>query len=493
MNHISKLLLASAIICATISCSNNERIAILEKEYETSSTAIVADKVSVKDTMEKDPAPLKSKRVLACDVLPILKNHIDKRNVQSTKDYTLNTIYKNGNPMLHIVNYKKGGWAIIAGNKRNSQQILATNENGYFDPSNITNSNVAFWFDTQLAIMETIEFENPYVTNNDTMAINSIPPFNDEYVWVRLPLEPQVTTSLYSELGHLLTTKWGQGYPWNYNCPTIDGLKAPTGCVAVAVAQLLYYFHFNFDTPRGLYHSIIPTYTQQADYYTSSVTRMDYQPNSDRWQQMATSYSYRNPSTDYVGDLMIDIGSRIGMQYRQKSSGAIFDNYKDVFSLYGLFSDAVDYNPNKVISTLKTHKPVLISSKRIKAKQTQTDDDTEYEGHAWVIDGYKCYRTETDNAYKWVIMPPDSLSFYNNINYDYVLTDEEKRWRYPNVYEGLVEHNYTTQYQYYLKMNWGYDGSYDNNDYDTGSYSWVTDGKPYNTMTKMIYDFKPVY
>lgn len=56
-------------------------------------------------------------------------------------------------------------------------------------------------------------------------------------------------------------------------------------------------------------------------------------------------------------------------------------------------------------------------------------------GHAWVIDGYKCYCTTTDRPYKWVIMPPDSLSFYNNINYDYVLTVEEKEWRYPDVYE----------------------------------------------------------
>lgn len=40
-------------------------------------------------------------------------------------------------------------------------------------------------------------------------------------------------------------------------------------------------------------------------------------------------------------------------------------------------------------------------------------------------------------------------------------------------------------------MNWGYEGSYDNKDYGTGSYSWITDGNPYCLMTKMIYDFKP--
>lgn len=68
-----------------------------------------------------------------------------------------------------------------------------------------------------------------------------------------------------------------------------------------------------------------------------------------------------------------------------------------------------------------------------------------------MIDGYKRYCTITDRPYKWVIMPPDSLSFYNNINYDYVLTVEEKEWRFPDVYENQIDHSYSYRYDYYLK------------------------------------------
>ncbi len=45
--------------------------------------------------------------------------------------------------------------------------------------------------------------------------------------------------------------------------------------------------------------------------------------------------------------------------------------------------------------------------------------------------------------------------------------------------------------EYYLKMNWGYGGSYDNNNYDLGTYSWITDANPFTYYPKMIYGFKP--
>lgn len=427
--------------------------------------------------------------------LPFFKNQLVRKETRGSERYTLNTIQKNGNPMLHIVNYDDGGWAIIAGNQREENQILAMSDVGHFDPDNITNSNVAFWFAMQLEQMETVEFEDDVMADmngNSNVSVNSIPPFDDEYVWVRLPLEPIETTTL-KEVGPLLTTKWGQGYPWNYNCPYFpeSGKRAPTGCPAVAVAQLLYYYHFHLGVPSGLYHSIVPTYNDHSDYYTLNVTRSDYHVNSNRWEEMAKTYRSRCASTDYVGDLMIDIGERVGITYSEDGSGAAFDDYKNVFSLYGLSSSAIDYNSDKLISSLNDNKPVLISSRREKLKSAQSKAKTDTEGHAWVIDGYKCYRTTTDRPYKWVIMPPDSLSFYNNINYDYVLTVEEKEWRYPDVYENQIDHSYSYRYDYYLKMNWGYNGLYDNNDYNIGSYSWITDGNPYCEKTKMIYDFKP--
>lgn len=494
MNHIFKLFIS--LTCACVASCTKDSFELAQRGQDDVSYALgTENQVATKSAVMDGVSTVKSRKVMASDVQSILKNKFDRKKTRGSERYSLNTIQKNGNPMLHIVNYDEGGWAIITGNRREENQILAMSDVGHFDPDNITNSNVAFWFAMQLEQMEAVEFEEDVMADmngNSNVSVNSIPPFDDEYVWVRLPLEPIETTTL-KEVGPLLTTKWGQGYPWNYNCPYFakSGKWAPTGCPAVAVAQLLYYYHFHLGVPSGLYHSIVPTYNNHDDYYTLSVTRSDYHANSNRWEEMAKTYRSRCASTDYVGDLMIDIGERVGITYSENGSGAAFDDYKNVFSLYGLSSSAIDYNSDKLISSLNDNKPVLISSRREKLKAVQSERKKDTEGHSWVIDGYKRYCTITDRPYKWVIMPPDSLSFYNNINYDYVLTVEEKEWRYPDVYENQIDHSYSYRYDYYLKMNWGYNGLYDNNDYDIGSYSWITDGNPFCEKTKMIYDFKP--
>ena len=48
----------------------------------------------------------------------------------------------------------------------------------------------------------------------------------------------------------LLTTEWGQGEPFNLLCPTLDGKKTPSGCVATAMSQILYYFKYP-ETGKG--------------------------------------------------------------------------------------------------------------------------------------------------------------------------------------------------------------------------------------------------
>ncbi|HBN01306.1 MAG TPA: hypothetical protein DD383_01530 [Rikenellaceae bacterium] len=485
MNNIIKLFIALACVCV-VSCAKDSFELAQSGPEDGSSVLDDENQVATKNAITDVTSTVKSRKVLASDVPTIIKNQLGINEARSSSHYSLNTIQKNGNPMLHIVNYDEGGWAIIAGNEREENQILAMSDVGHFDPDNITNSNVAFWFAMQLEQMEAVEFEDDLVANmngNSDVSVNSIPPFDDEYVWVRLPLEPIVTTTI-EEVGPLLTTKWGQGYPWNYNCPYFpeSGKRAPTGCVAVAVAQLLYYYHFLLGIPSGLYHSIVPSYTKHGNYYTSSVTRSDYQANSSRWEEMAKTYRSRCLSTDYVGDFMIDIGERVDMTYEEDGSSATDQKAKDAFFAYGLYCSLEDYSPSKVISSLNKRKPVYIGAKY----------NTRKAGHSWVIDGYKCYSKKTDTPYKWVTMPPDSLQFYDNLNYDYVLNLMDKERFYPDVYEGQIDHYYNYHDTYYLKMNWGGNGAYDDgSDYTTNPDSWVAGAYTFNSKAKIIHDFKP--
>ena len=81
------------------------------------------------------------------------------------------------------------------------------------------------------------------------------------------------------------------------------------------------------------------------------------------------------------------------------------------------------------------------------------------ESHAWLIDGYRKQVTITDHQFKWVTMPPDSLQYHNNINYNYVFTETEMQQFYPEIEENQIIHEYsysTPVYQY--RMNWGWGG-----------------------------------
>ena len=53
--------------------------------------------------------------------------------------------------------------------------------------------------------------------------------------------EARGTAAAYEAVSPLLTTKWGQGYPYNGLCPDYGNDRAAAGCVAVAMAQIMNY------------------------------------------------------------------------------------------------------------------------------------------------------------------------------------------------------------------------------------------------------------
>lgn len=44
------------------------------------------------------------------------------------------------------------------------------------------------------------------------------------------------------KVGPRLTTEWDQDEPWNRLSPMVDGVRAPAGCVPVAIAQVVNYY-----------------------------------------------------------------------------------------------------------------------------------------------------------------------------------------------------------------------------------------------------------
>ncbi len=77
----------------------------------------------------------------------------------------------------------------------------------------------------------------------------------------------------------LLSTEWGQGVPYNNLCPAIDGTKCLTGCVATALAQVLYYYRFPL---QGL--------GNHSYQYNSNKYEFDFENSIFEWGNMRDNY-----------------------------------------------------------------------------------------------------------------------------------------------------------------------------------------------------------
>lgn len=111
----------------------------------------------------------------------------------------------------------KGGFVIVAGDDQ-MPEILGYSEKGHFDLSNAPD-NVKWLMDYYAEIAKSLK-------NGNNNHISRRAPTNRE------------------EVSPFVKTTWNQTDPYNLHCPTISETHTVTGCVAVAVAQVVNYFQW---------------------------------------------------------------------------------------------------------------------------------------------------------------------------------------------------------------------------------------------------------
>ena len=183
----------------------------------------------------------------------------------------------------------------------------------------------------------------------------------------------------------LLTCHWGQGYPYNMFCP-IDpttGQQCVTGCVATAMAQVMYYHR-----ARSAYET---TYEIPA-YATSTLgINVDAIPAGSfiDWDNMIDSYddSYPIEVEQAVANLMKYCGAAVKMDYTSAASAAAVVNIDIAFLLHFHYSSKTrslyrsSYSSENwedlIYSELNESRPVCYGG-----------DAPDQGGHEFVCDGY---------------------------------------------------------------------------------------------------------
>lgn len=192
---------------------------------------------------------------------------------------------------------------------------------------------------------------------------------------------PKSTTAV----SPLISTSWDQGSPYNAQCPGVSYNRAPTGCVATALAQVMKYWSYPSKGMRS--HS----YT--CSYYSQTLSA-DFGSTTYNWSGMPNSVTSSNTS---VATLMFHLGVATEMEYTPSGSGAQMLAYwaydsdysaetalKKYFgyssTLHGERKDL--YSDADWISMLKAE---LNAGRPIPYSGVDQSDNV---GHAFVCDGY---------------------------------------------------------------------------------------------------------
>lgn len=186
----------------------------------------------------------------------------------------------------------------------------------------------------------------------------------------------------------LLTCQWNQTYPYNMYCPLdTNGRRCITGCVATAMAQVLYYHRDR---------SVSRTTHEMASYVTGRGVSVDAVPAQSfiDWDNMVDSYKASQPTTDEqkaaVANLMKYCGTAVQMDYTSSSSSAYTPSAAYAMVAFFNYSSRTNYLnrdnsgmsdddwENLVYTELSHSRPVLYGGW----------SDKNNSAHAFVCDGY---------------------------------------------------------------------------------------------------------
>ena len=256
-------------------------------------------------------------------------------------------------------NPEQPGWVIVAGDDR-ARTILAYGDEGYFDAEEVPEC-VQDWLGDYAEQLEHL---------NTAQNLSQ-------------PSSPLSTVSAGNKvrIAPLLSCNWAQGLPFNQQCATYTSSGTtnycPAGCVAIAMAQILYYYK------SGSECQSIPAYTSSTlSSYMAELpaTTFNYDIMND-WYDKAENTSAGAQET---ARLVRYCAQSVKMNFGQSSSSATSQRNAFVY-YFGFDKDAqqlarTDYSSAEwediVYNELANGRPVFISARKTGG------------GHAFVCDGY---------------------------------------------------------------------------------------------------------
>ena len=240
-------------------------------------------------------------------------------------------------------------------------------------------------------------------------------------------VEPQFTATTVVE--PLLPCTWSQGTPYYDQCPVYHGEHCATGCIATAMAQVMYYWKFPDTLPE------LPAYTTIINkIYVPALsgTTLD-------WDNMLDGYAYQNYTPaqgEAVATLMRYCGQGSTMEYGTDGSGSGAWNQLVAMQVFGYNLSAQslhrdDYGADEwnalMLEDLTEGIPILY---------TGYGDEG---GHAYVVDGFDGSMYHINWGWEGSGNGYFALDAFIVGHWDFSFAQQMQHRLYPEVYSGCSD------------------------------------------------------
>ena len=269
----------------------------------------------------------------------------------------------------YAFNIDGGGFIIIAGENR-ANQVLGYSDRGHLDFNNLP--------DNFKALMRGFKEEIEYLQAHP-----------------ELDVTPAFRATGGNTVEPLIKTYWGQEMPYYLQCPVYNGEYCVVGCVATAMAQVMYYWKYPTSSPElnayfcddiGQTLPSLPETNFNYSKMLSSYCHWDWDLG------MLIQDTYTDEQAQEVAKLGRYCGQAVHMGYSPEGSGAYVSNQLSAMKTFGYSSSARDEERDSwwgseyyttaeweamIKEELDKRYPILYSA-----------TDPAAGGHAFICDGY---------------------------------------------------------------------------------------------------------
>ena len=276
------------------------------------------------------------------------------RHIQTGPLNLAYTAKTSGNPDFYVLNHA-GGFMIVAADDAVGETVLGYSDCGEFEYDRLPD-NARWWLSQYQEQIENIRSNGMQAGKNAKTA--------------NLGAASVVVAPL---LGDVL---WNQTEPYNNLCPLINGTHSMTGCVATAMAEIMYFHNWPLQGTGS------KSYTYNGTTYSANFAGSEYAWNSILPRYTIASDEQKNA----IARLMSDCGIAVNMHYGVNSSSAYESGVSAAMKTYFGYDDNIAYLSRSNLtsdswdailrSELDAYRPVIYCGQG------------SAERHAFVVDGY---------------------------------------------------------------------------------------------------------